>query len=392
MRKVLRKFNLSGKHLWIIDSFLRKHDIEYKKMEEKLKNLGDYYRDFCRELYYGGCRTNPGSNKDVKLGKRQMILSDIIQYITNSRSYYFSTKSDENKKQFIKILFYIINQWMIMDCFSPKETKYLRQNLIDELKTKIGTDFFENSDSYHIDNLNEIYDYDEDIIVKPPNTQYPGGRILSTYDSLFPKIRGGTNELLIYIYLLQRKLGFIVSLLTQQRFLSGGRDIAPPDLFLLRKKGEVIGLEIGRGKERQSADFSLVTGIPTFSIDLMEDQPFRCDSCGRWIIYCDGIIEDYSENGIPEGHNHIKYCVDCQYFNNGNCPDIIYFPPNQQRAYKVRNRYNNELRRYRNHFRCIPNTLRNTILNDLDEHREFLISYFPLVDGLEDFPEEPDIL
>jgi hypothetical protein len=265
-----------------------------------------------------------------------------------------------------------------MDCFGPREASLPRGELMNTLRENIGDDnFFEARDDYHIKRFKETLKYDNDLIPYPPNPQPPKSRILDTYDSLFPKIRGGPIEILVYLYLIQRKLGFVVSLLTQQRLISGERVITPPDILLLRTKGEVIGLEIGRGKEEQSADFSLITGIPTFSIDLVEKQPFRCDGCGRWIIYCDRVIELYSERGVPEDHDHVIYCINCPYFNNGECPDIMCY-------IKSKNRYG-ETRKARYHFRCLDPTKKQKVLS---KNPESLVAYYPLVKGLEKFPEE----
>jgi len=139
-------------------------------------------------------------------------------------------------------------------------------------------------------------------------------------------------------------------------------------------------LEIGRGKETQSADFSLLTSIPTFSIDIKDRQPFRCDGCGRWIIYCKKVIDDYSNNGVPANHNHEIKCVNCPYFNEGNCPDIIYYG-------QATNRYG-DTRTARYHFRCIDQTLRTQILSNVNQHQDDLVAYYPLVEGLENFNEE----
>lgn len=378
MRRVLRKVNLSAKHLWILDRFLRRNDVEYQRMEQKLNQKGIPYKNFCKELYFGGSATKRrGDNK----GARQMILSDLLQYIITSRSYYMATKNEEYRSQFVEILMYLLNQWLLMDSFGSHQSLILRRDLIDELKENIKNDFCENQDRYHTDRLNETYDYQNDIIPDPPNQNPPNKRILETYDSFFPKIRGGLIELLVYIYLLQRRLGFVVSLLIQQRLLSGLRpSIAPPDILLLRSKKEIVGLEIGRGKEKQSADFSLLTSIPTFSIDIVERQPFRCDGCGRWIIYCDKIIEFYSYVGVPNNHDYIIYCVDCPHFNGGSCRDIIFHG-------EATNRYG-VTREARYHLRCIDAARRREISADFDQYFESLVAYYPLVKGLEDFSEE----
>lgn len=373
MKEILRRLAVSEKHLVILDDFLLNNDHEYQRMENELRGMGSDYLDFCRELYFGGSKSRGNPPK----GSRQMILSDVLQYIITSRAYYLATRNEEFRKKFVKIVLYLVNQWLIMDCFGPREAVQLRRRLMSTLREEIGEDFFEGGDGYHIERFENALTYDDDLIPKPPNPRPPSSGILESYDSLFPKIRGGPIEVLVYLYLLQRRLGFVVSLLTQQRLIKKDRAIAPPDIFLLRSKGEIIGLEIGRGKERQSADFSLLTGIPTFSIDLVERQPFRCDGCGRWIIYCKRVIELYSENGIPENQDHVIYCVDCPYFNNGSCPDIMCYV-------EETNRYNiTRLARY--HFRCIsPQKREEIVLND----PKSLVAYYPLVEGLEEFPEE----
>ena len=377
MREVLRRLNLSTNHLLLLDKFLIEKDEEYRKIEEKLEQMGEDYLDFCRELYYGGSKRRG----KPPLGSRQMILSDIFQYIITGRGYYLAARDADYKKKFVKIVMYLVNQWLMMDCFGPREASSLRRELMETLKEGIGdNNFFETHDSYHIRRFERTLRCDDDLIPKPPNPNPPESDILDTYDSLFPKIRGGPVEILVYLYLLQRRLGFVVSLLTQQRLISGNRILAPPDILLLRSKGEVIGLEIGRGKEKQSADFSLFTGIPTFSVDLVEKQPFRCDGCGRWIIYCDRVIELYSERGVPEDHKHMIYCKDCPYFNEGNCPDIICYISST-------NRYG-ETRKARYHFRCLKPEKRKEILSNLSDNPEILVAYYPLVEGLEKFPEE----
>ena len=376
MKEVLRRFEQSLKHLNILDEFLRSNEPEYQRIEEKLDAMGEDYIRFCRELYYGGDKDRGNEPH----GSRQMILSDVFQYILTGRMIYQASKSEDARKKFVKICMYLVNEWLIMDCFGPREAFTKRSELMNRLNTEIGADFHEGNAPYHVEKFNEAVRYDDDLIPKPPNPDPPSSRILSAYDSLFPKIRGGPIEMLIYLYLIKRKLGFVASLLIQQILLSGTDEIVPPDILLLRRKGEVMGLEIGRGKEKQSADFGLLTGIPTFSIDLVDRQPFRCDGCGRWIIYCERVIEKYSEEDIPKNYDHVLHCVDCPYFDEGSCPDIIC-------QTNKANRYGYE-RRARYHFKCLTQDERETILRDEELKRENLVAYLPLVEGLENFPEE----
>ncbi len=373
MREILNRFESASRHLKIVDDFMIDNDPEYQRMEDRLIQC-DGYDDFCRELYFGGSKSRGNPPK----GSRQMILSDIFQYIITSRGVYLAARGSAERKRFIKIVMHLINQWLLMDSLGPQGQLALRRNLMITLRNELTDDyFFENGDSYFIDKYNEAHGYQGDLIPGPPNTNPPSGRVLDHYDSLFPKVRGGPIEVLVYLYLFQRRLGFVVSALTQQRLLSGNKVTRPPDIFLLRKKGEILGLEIGRGKETQSADFSMLTGIPTFSVDLIAKQPFRCDGCGKWITYCQRVIELYSEQGIPANHKHILRCSECPYFDEGNCPDIMCYT-------KATNRYGTN-RKARYHLRCLNPGMKQEILRD---DAGSLVSYYPLVAGLKDLPED----
>lgn len=373
MKEVLRRLDMSSRHFGFLDQFLLDNDDEYRRMEERLNQLSGDYTNFCRELYFGGSKSRGNPPK----GSRQMILSDIFQYIITSRGYYLAARGEEQRRKFVEIVMYLVNQWLIMDCFGPRDAVNLRRDLMQTLRDKIGTDFFEEGSSYHVNRFDSAFDYNDDLIPDPPNPNSPSSDILGSYDSLFPKIRGGPIEVLVYLYLLQRRLGFVTSLLTQQRLIKKNRVVAPPDILLLRSKGEIVGLEIGRGKEKQSADFSLITGIPTFSIDLVDRQPFRCDSCGRWIVFCRRVIKSYSESGVPSDHDHKINCSSCGHFNDGGCPDIMCYTTKS-------NRYN-KTRKARHHFRCLDAETKQAVMS---EDLESLVAYFPLVEGLEDFQEE----
>jgi len=138
MREVLRRLSLSTHHLIVLDNFLIEKDNEYGRIEKKLEKMGKDYFDFCRELYFGGIKTrgNP------PLGSRQIILSDIFQYIITSRGYYLAARDNYYKRKFVKIVMYLVNQWLLMDCFGPKESSSLRKELMNTLEKNIGKDNF----------------------------------------------------------------------------------------------------------------------------------------------------------------------------------------------------------------------------------------------------------
>jgi len=92
------------------------------------------------------------------------------------------------------------------------------------------------------------------------------------------------------------------------------------------------------------------------------------------------VIDDYSDIGIPSGHNYIVFCTECPNFDSGKCPDIMYYG-------ETRNRYG-ETRVARHHLRCINSRIRQAIIHEPDRYKEQLVAYYPLVEGLEKFQEE----
>ena len=106
MQLLLKKLGISVDHLKCLDEVFRLHDIEYKRIDAILNSppFKDIMLDIARSIYAGG-KSAPQSR--VKLN-RQMILGDIIEYIFTGRAYYYAAKSEENFKNFLKLILYTV--------------------------------------------------------------------------------------------------------------------------------------------------------------------------------------------------------------------------------------------------------------------------------------------
>jgi len=206
------------------------------------------------------------------------------------------------------------------------------------------------------------------------------------FDSILPKRVGIASELLVYSWLIRKRYGYVLPLLQAQRLLGKQESITPPDFLLLRSKGEIFGLEVGAGKERQIASFSSITGIPVFTVgigSLEQPQPFRCDKCLRWIVYCPIVIKTCSENKDTIGQVHLN-CSDCPNFKDleevkTKCPYVIYFGEALNYAGEV------VVRRY--HYSCVKND-RKVAERLKETPQERLIAPLPTVYGIEQLSEE----
>ena len=202
-----------------------------------------------------------------------------------------------------------------------------------------------------------------------------GKDIEDVFDSLLPKRVGFVPEILVYAYLIRKNYGYVVPLLLAQRLLGKWSYIIPPDFLLLRSKGEIFGLEVGTGKERQIASFSSITSIPVFTVGIgtpEQPQPYRCGKCRKWIIYCDRVIEVCSKNQ-DNGRGYLICKKECPLYYK-ECPYTVYYGE----AYD----YSGKIRKLRYHYSCVKD-------DPLVKEKEFdLIAPIPFVSGLENISEE----
>lgn len=334
MNNILSSLKNSVKHLDIIDKAFLKFNHEYssiykyinKELRNTDKSLGGNF--FTEELYVGGKKK--GREKGYS---RQMILSDVIQFIINGRGYFYAMRNQEAMKNYIKIILLMTNQLMIWDSLGTEVN--MRKQVLKKLKRSIGSSFIKDTDmqnQYHA-----ILKYKGAIGLPVRDLKVPATikRILNEkdskkakekldnfYDSILPKPLGLWGELLVYTYLLRKNIGYIFPLLLIQEILSGDSNdsLNPPDFLILPrriKSLKLLGIEVGAGKDIQSGDFSTLTGIPTTTKANM-DNPKRCCICGKWILFCPYVINEYSDldKKIENIHKPIKCTkIKCPYYS-----------------------------------------------------------------------------
>ena len=372
MQKLLRANLLATKHLLILDRVFRSSYPPYAEWARKLDEH-PFYDELEKEIYAG--RKKRGG----KGYTRQMILGDLIEYILTGRGYYLAIRGVNAFKGFIEILMYISNMLILLEDISVDVG--LRNLVLRELNDNLGEEFLKGNEQRQ--EYQSLMAY-EGIIARDQGEEYD-----KFLDSILPKRVGIVPEILVYCWLIRKNYGYVVPLLLAQRLLGkGGKSIIPPDFLLLRSKGEVFGLEVGAGKakkERQIASFCSVTGIPVFTVgigSIEQPQPYRCDKCLRWIVYCPFVIDICKENRDKPGQVHLS-CSECSYFKNMEdvvkCPYVVYFG-------KARNYAGEEVvRRY--HYRCVQDDpyVKEAIRKD---PQRYLIAPLPTVYGIEHLSEE----
>lgn len=136
MKLLLDKLGISVDHLKCLDEVFIENNEEYQRINEILNSdeFISVYQDFARQLYAGG---KTRGNSLLKLN-RQMILGDVIEYIFSGQAYYHAAKSDDNLKDFYKLIFYSVNQMLLYDTITVNSN--LRRLYIEKLEENIPLD------------------------------------------------------------------------------------------------------------------------------------------------------------------------------------------------------------------------------------------------------------
>ncbi|MEM2506202.1 MAG: hypothetical protein QXF61_04075 [Nitrososphaeria archaeon] len=370
MDKILKALETSVKHLQIIDEIFRNENYDdkalYIEFKEKIDKINDQLKEkFIDEIYVGG-------KKGASYG-RQMILGDIFEYIINARGYYYAERSQKHKSLFIKLVIYLINQLIIWDSLtvSPK----LRLKLLEKLEQALDKDLlFKEQDMRNRHEALKRYqgdlgfevakkDLPHEVIemIGEPDVDKARRKLDDYFDSLLPKTGGGLwGELIVYLYLLRRNVGFVLPLLLNQRILSGNEEaLKPPDFLVITDDGSIVGIEVGRGKETQSGRFSSVLkGCQMVTVENPRVPP-RCPICGKKTLFCPKVIEDYGDienNPLLNVKDDILCVRDCKFYTpedvlKGKCPYTLYkgevgtsVKPKQEIKFEVSYHY---------HYKCI---------------------------------------
>lgn len=312
------KFNFSKENDWKI----------YKQSYENLNKLiSDSEIEMHKQLY------------DEKA--RQMILADVIEYIFFGRGYYtiITPKSWDTQKRrrskFIKIILYFTNLLMCYESITIDIN--LRKKFLENLKKTIpeieGEELFGellDSEKYiGLGNSEFQKRHSQEEKYRHFETEK---KINKYFDKLLPKTAGGLwHELLVFAFLLRYDLGYIIPLLLHQKLLSGSGNLSPPDFLIITKNKNIYGIEVGRKKEIQSGSFSLMTNIPTATLDTIGSRMSdRCPICGKWLLLCPYIIDNFSNLDKTIENLEVK-CLEakCPYYSpeeivKGECPYTKY--------------------------------------------------------------------
>jgi hypothetical protein len=358
MRELAGRLSLSAKHLALVDQFASEAFDEYAQMREKLVRIPGY-TTLAEQLYHGQ-------------EQRQMMLGDILLYMLTGRGYWTAIRDADGFSQFVRILMYITNLLLIQETLlsaRPRERReFLRRLDAARLENFFASD--EEREAYR-----ELMAFQNRITVREPRHLY------KVMDSLLPRTPGLVYELIVYVHLLVRRLGYSVPLLILQRLFRGQDTLAPPDYLLLRSDGNIFGIEVGsgmgqfsltQGKIDQVNRFTQDTCIPVLTATV--PHVYRCEECKGWITFCDRVIERTAMGECPE----YMSALDCPLFGENPCQHTVYFgriePGGDQRRYHYHHLLGNQY-------------VQDRALRTDADRRNRLLHYFPFVRGLERLKE-----
>jgi hypothetical protein len=371
----------------------------FKKMQEAIAHLNILHEVFNKETNYTSQEKEDiydiYKQNSVKLDNlvrdlnlssqlysekgRQMILADLIEYILLGRGYY-SIKNKEDKGQFIEMILHLVNMLMVYDTLTV--SKNLRDKFLQELVSEIPEVASESKYS-------DLNNFSGKVGLKKGESEAPK-ELDKYFDSLLPKTAGGLwHELLVYVFLLRSDVGYVLPLLLSQRILSLRKDIVPPDFLIITYDKHIYGIEVGTKKEIQSGSFSLQTSIPTATLDTENSRVSdRCPICKKWILFCDFVIEKYSDLDQKIEKSEVRCLEDCDKYSTediakGLCPFTKYSRNMAKTLGHAKHKYTNGLHY---HYKCVLKNVseeeRDKIIQAKD--KVALKTHFPYYSGIEE--------
>lgn len=355
MEDLAHRIEISAHHLGIVDAILDGVSSDYHEMRKRLLRVPGY-GELADQLYHGQ-------------NSRQMVLGDLLLYILTGRGYWAATASLEGFKDFIRMIMYSVNLLLIQESVLSARTSE-RRAFLKRLRASRAEHFFASEKEQEL--YAELEAFEGRITVREPRPLY------KVMDSLLPRSLGTVKELLVYVYLLNRGIGYVAPLLFIQRLFRGVENIAPPDFLLIRSRGDIFGVEVGTGtgqfslspgKFEQVNRFSQETSIPILTATV--PHVYRCETCEEWITFCEEAISTTSEGETTQ--EYIS-CPSCLCYDQGACPDIIYHGQIKTSGKSRRHHY----RHHRDNKYVQSRSLRSP-----DITAKKLVQYLPIVSGLE---------
>lgn len=378
MKNLLNPLKLAIEHLDALDSTFESGS-NYDTEDEDIKKI--YSSELAK---FEKVAEELGIGDMIYSSKgRQMMLSDIIEYLFFGRGYYSISngQNEEQKKgQFIEAIMHFVNLLMSFEAMTVSYK--LRSGFLKELGSRIP----ETRNELLFDDL-----LSHKGTVGLPEKVSDASRELNRYfDTLLPKTAGGLwHEMLSFIFLLRSDVGYIVPLLLSQRFFGRHDHIVPPDFLIIGKDKRMYGIEVGTKKEIQSGGFSLKTAIPTATFDTINSRNSdRCPICHKWIHFCDYVVKHYSNLDMEIPSDPEVRCLrDCDVFEKkeilqGKCPFTKYSRDRRERIKSTHHDYADGLHY---HYRCVlnkvPHNVKEVLVHEEDEIA--LTTHFPYYQGLE---------
>jgi hypothetical protein len=287
---------------------------------------------------------------------RQMQLADVLTYVFQSRGAIWGFEQT-NRSDYLRIILLTVNQLLLQEhvTYFPSLRRKFQKFLED---SQIA--FFLEDEDYK-------GEYEAAKQVERPLTFREDRDTYWAVDHLLPKSIGLAVELLVYLYLLRNNVGYVVPLLLQQRLLGSKDHLIAPD-FLVIRQGRVFGVEVeqgGRtGKIRQSNTFMQESGMPILTASIPTTFPMRCKVCNRWILFCDNVIDKFSD---------LAYQITSPEIVCDSCNQVVYY-----------GRLEKGGDQYHYHLKCVDdNPYVKAVLSKEEQSSKRLIAYFPHVEGLE---------
>ena len=374
MKQLLKRLADSTKHLEALHKiFVNKNNYDKADLDtfdiyiENDRNLSGVLRDLqlYEELY--------------SIDSRQMILSDLYEYIFFARGFYGLNSTDE-KEKFVKAILTFVNLLMCYESITVSSK--LRKRVLIELGKAIP---IVEKEEY----FTELKRFKENIGLPKGETQAPI-YLQRYFDKMLPKTAGGLwHELLVFIFILRSGYGYIVPLLLAQRLLGKENNLVPPDFLLITYDKHVYGIEVGIKKEIQSGSFSLKTAIPTATVDTINSRNSdRCPACKRWIQFCPFVIKKYSDFSYNLKKIKVKCLDECDEFSrkeilSGKCKYTKY---SRNKAKTLKHTHHDYADGLHYHYRCVLANVQNTMKVQImkAEDNVAIKTHFPYYAGLED--------
>lgn len=379
MNETFNNLEKSVAHIKALIEFFEKPENYNLPQDENDKNL---YQENLDDLKIDLSNLNLESEL-YNQNNRQMILADLFEYIFLGRGFYSIGNNRQNftkKEFFVRAILHFVNLLM---CFETVTVEVDRRNkLLVYLAENISS--LENENSF-----SGLKNYRGS--VGTPSSQ--ASKIINNYfDRLLPKTAGGLwHELLVYIFILRRNLGYALPLLLHQKIYSKTDHLVPPDFLVITKDKRIFGIEVGRKKEIQSGSFSLKTAIPTASVDTENSRNSdRCPICQKWILFCPVVIDKFSDFSNEINHTELKCLNSCTKFLpdeivNGKCPYSKY-SRNKTRKSHTNHAYADG-KHY--HYQCVLGNVDETKKEEIIRAKDAtaIKTHLPYYSGLESLVE-----